>query len=224
MDSRPSTLAVTPMCPSDVAQTAALHERHLPNGLFPALGQGFLRRWHRTFITSPHACALVAREPGGPCRGFLIGTVDQRSYTAEVLRRDGWRLAPIGALALACRPRLAIHFARTRARRYIRAVARVFHPAGSHEAAPSGSAPSVAVLHAIVTDPQARGVGVAAALLDDFELTLQARNVQRLQLITLVHGGAADFYRRRGYVESAHRTNRDGEPIVQFDHRIGTAQ
>lgn len=227
MDSRPtsarnaSTVEVTPMSRSDVVQTAALHEAHLPNGLFPALGQRFVRHWHRTFITSPHACALVARDANGRCCGFLIGTVDQGPYTAEVLHRDGWRLAVAGTIALVLRPRLAIHFVRTRMGRYLRRIAGVFRRTGPITPEHTGTAGSVAVLHAIVTIPEARGQGIAAALLDDFEATLRARKVPQLQLITLADGGAADFYRRRGYVETAHRNNRDGEPIVQFDHHPG---
>lgn len=227
MDIRPpttpqtSSFQVIALSTTALAQTAALHEELLPNGLFPTLGRRFLRHWHQTFITSPYGIGLTAHDQQGNCCGFLIGTTDQRRYTQGVLRRSGYRLAALGTLSLTVRPRLAVRFLRTRAARYLKRIATApKRTAPPHDAQPRVE-PPVAALHALITEPSARGRGVAAALLRHFEQELRTRGVPTLQLVTLETGGASGFYRRLGYVETDRRTNRDGEAVVQFDRQLG---
>lgn len=227
MDSSSPSLRATPFCiealsDSTVKQTAAMHEQLLPNGLFPALGQRFIRHWHRTFTASPHAIGLIASESDGTCCGFLIGTLDQSQYTSEALRRHGPRLAGLGAAALLLRPRLGLHFARTRGALYLRRL--TVERVRSQEPHPQTPAGGVAVLHAIVILPSARGQGIGLALLRRFEAELMASQVSTLQLVTHEDGGACDFYRKAGYLETDRRMNRDGEAIVQFDRHLGDAQ
>lgn len=227
MDAHSPALQETPFCigaMSDmtVRQTAAMHELLLPNGLFPALGQRFIRQWHRSFTVSPHAIGLIANAPDGTCCGFLIGTLDQRQYTSGVLRHQGPRLACSAAPALLLRPRLGIYFARTRGALYLRKLA--VERGRSQRPHPRSPADGVAVLHAIVTSPTARGRGLGLALLRRFEQELMANGVPTLQLVTHEQGGAVDFYRKAGYVETDRRRNRDGDVIVQFDRYFGEAQ
>lgn len=224
MDPSPSprpqtTFRLTSLSADAVRQTAALHAQLLPNGLFPALGQRFLRRWHRTFITSPQATGFVAYDADGTCCGFLIGTLDQGRYTGEVLRRQGFGLALAGAMALMLRPRLATYFLRTRGRRYLRKLTIRRHRL--QDAHPHGPITGIAVLHAIATTPAVRGQGVGFALLKRYEQELMAHQVKTMQLVTQASGGACDFYRRAGYVETDRRLNRDGEAILQFDRFLG---
>ncbi|NNM47847.1 GNAT family N-acetyltransferase [Knoellia koreensis] len=216
-----SSFQVIAMSTAALAQTAALHEELLPNGLFPALGRRFLRHWHQTFITSPYGFGLTAFDQQGNCCGFLIGTTDQRLYTLGVLRRNGYRLAALGAVSMATRPRLAVRFMRTRAARYLIRIATARKRKAPPNAAHRESEPRVAVLHALITEPSARGRGVAAALLGQFEQELRSKGVPTLQLVTLETGGATGFYRRLGYVETDRRINRDGEAVVQFDRHLG---
>ena len=219
---RATPYLIDPLSERAVKQTAALHEHLLPNGLFPALGQRFIRQWHRTFMASPHAIGLIASDADGTCCGFLIGTLDQTQYTSEALRRHGPRLACWGGVALLLRPRLGIHFARTRGALYLRKL--TFERRRSTGPCPQTAPGGVAVLHAIVTLPTARGQGIGLALLRRFEHELMERRVTTLQLVTHEHGGACDFYRKAGYIETDRRRNRDGEAIIQFDRHLGKAQ
>lgn len=210
---------VRPLSPGALPHTAALHEELLPNGLFPALGQRFLRRWHRTFITSPYAIGLSAHGEDGRCCGFLIGTTDQGRYIEDVLSRDRYHLAAIGALALMTRPRLVARFARTRAVRYVVRIttARKGPRPDNLTRRPEAS---VAVLHAVITEPATRGCGIGAALMGQFESELRCSGSCTLQLVTLASGDAAGFYTRLGFAETDRRTNRDGEVVIQFERQL----
>jgi ribosomal protein S18 acetylase RimI-like enzyme len=214
---------VVPLPECALEETARLHVEQLPHGLFPALGQRFLLRWHETFIVSPVGIALAAVGDDGRVWGFLVGTSDQRRHTAEVVRRHGRSLALCAAGALLRRPRVLVHFLRTRALPYARrvalTVARRSPDAPSAEGQPSGP---VAVLHAVATFPAARGKGVGAALVTRYEEVLAERGIPHMQLVTQAEDGAAEFYRRLGYQESDRRPNRDGDEVIQFDCEPGT--
>src|SRR5215213_6456698 len=111
---RPGQTAVARLQRRHVAFAAALHGEVLDRGFFAALGPRFLRAYHRSFLASPHAVALVAHAGGHPI-GFLVGILRPRAHRRWVLSRHGPRLAAAGALALVVRPVVLVRFARTRA-------------------------------------------------------------------------------------------------------------
>lgn len=211
-------LRLAPMQPAHTSMSARLHRELLPHGLFPRLGQRFMRRWHRTFVDSPHGVALGVMDEQGVLRGFLIATVDQAGYTRDVLESARWALGWRGAIALAARPRLAAQFVRTRSRRYLR---RLRPGAARDQPGPEATPSRVGVLHAVACAPSARGNGVGTALLAEFVRLATEAETPLLQLVTRDSGGAADFYRRHGWVVTDQRLDRDGNAIVQLDHKPG---
>ena len=44
---------------AEIVQSAQLYTRHLPGGLFPRSGAGFVARWHRAFTDTQSACAAT---------------------------------------------------------------------------------------------------------------------------------------------------------------------
>lgn len=227
------TLHVVALTRDDVATTSRLHRDLLPNGLFPRLGDRFVRRWHQTFVDDDAAVAIGVRDGSGGLHGFLLGTTDQHGYSARTIRRHGRRLALHGGAALLLRPRLAYGFVRTRAGRYARRLLRrgqVVAPSlattASTTAGTTGAPTSsdmVGVLHALISVPTSRGRGVGAALVQQFERAARERGTPLLQLVTQAEGGAADFYRAIGWEVTDRRRDRDGHSIVQLDRRIGPA-
>jgi ribosomal protein S18 acetylase RimI-like enzyme len=213
VEGTPGTVMVTPLAYTDLQTTAALHVTLLPHGLFPRLGRGYVRRWHRTFIDSPYAEALCVRSDDGAVAGFLLGSTDDSQYTADVLANDKAALATRGALALLCRPHLAQTFVRTRLHRYVRRLTRRPPP----EPALAGNRPRVAVLHALITHPEHRGRGVGGALLRCFEDRVVQRRTSLIQLVTHEEDGASDFYRKLGWSETDRRPNKDGKMVIQMD-------
>ncbi len=215
--------------PTDVDFSARLHRRHLPHGLFPLLGHAFMRRWHATFLGAPEGIALIALRTGdgGEERvGFLVGAVDQVALVDHVLRHHRLELAASGAGALVLRPRLAVHFLRTRAPSYLRRMTGRTTPT-SHRARQPGAAPDgtrqgrhlapVAVLNALAIAPQARGEGAGAALVAAFVELARAAGSEQARLTTQAGAdGAGDFYEGLGWQRHGVHTTRDGVLVATY--------
>lgn len=105
-----------------LAHTATLHHVAL-DGLFVRLGPRFLRVYHRSFVDGPHAVALRSVDHGRTT-GFLLGTLDNEAHYRWLARRRSLRLVVAGSRALVVRPRAGVEVARTRLRRYLRALVR----------------------------------------------------------------------------------------------------
>lgn len=180
--------------PDDPPRTAALHVRYLRAGLFPALGAGFLTRWHRTFIDSAAADGAVIVETDGESEGAIVGFIlvgfDPGAHYQDVLRSHFRPLAVHGLLGLARRPRLAAYFARTRVRRYLSGFARLGlrgrrrASTGSAPEESAGAPPRLAVVHAVVADPGHRGHGLGRRLLAWAEERSAAEGVDQITLVT----------------------------------------
>lgn len=209
-------MVVRRLTDDDLRFAAALHRRALPHGFFAGLGLRFLRAYYHTFLASPAACAVVA-EADGQRAGVLVGTIDDHHHWRWVVRSRGAPLAALGSLALLSRPRAALRFVRTRARRYLRALVRSLGPSHDDFSA-SGPAPRpVAVLTHVSVVPHGRGVGIGAALVAAFVREAAAAGVSELQLVTLADDrGAAGFYRGLGWEYVCDRRGLDGTMLSRF--------
>ncbi|WP_165368263.1 GNAT family N-acetyltransferase [Phytoactinopolyspora endophytica] len=218
----------------ELDMTAFLHVTELPHGLFPRLGRGFVRRWHRAHLRSDYGTVLVARR-GGVVVGFLVGTVDRRANVAWIIRRHRTELVAAGLRALAARPVLAWPFLRTRGLRYAR---RIMRPGASgtsqatdySQAVPSNTGPDepnaldgpgspapLAVLEAVVVDFPERGNGIGSALVDAFLAEVVAADANRVELVTKADArGAAGFYERSGWSRVGEHVDRDGDEVLTF--------
>lgn len=189
------------MAPVEAGFAARLHADALPHGFFASLGEQYLRVYYMSFLSSPHACALMADLNGVPL-GFVVGALDPEAHRSFTIRRHGARLALQGARALVRRPRLGVDFLCTRLGRYTKGIVRTLRPRSSP---PSGEQhPRVmgrlGVLSHIAVVPDARGAGVGEALVEAFVQSARSASVHRLQLLTLADGhGATTFYDRLGW-------------------------
>lgn len=209
----------------DVPAVVALHLAHLPHGLFPRLGRGFMARWHRTFLGAGHGVSLVVVDDDDRVIGFLAGATAQRTHVRTVLAEQKVPLALAGLGALATRPGVALHFLRTRARTYLRRLAGVQRVQAAAE--PAATAPDgtdVAVVTALVVDPAARGRGVGARLVERFVDLSAAGPAERAELITLDGGqGAREFYEGLGWTLAGTRANRDGQACLRMELTLPVA-
>ena len=197
---------------------AALHAEKLPHGFFAELGHRFLRAYLETFVASPHAVALLVKSHGAPV-GMVVGVLRPASHARWVLRRRGLRLALLGGLALATRPRLALRFVRTRLARYRRAFGR------------RGSLPTTmetgqpAVLSHVAVTPGAEGAHLGTQLVQAFVAAARDAGCSSIVLVTLAgENGAVGFYRRLGWVESSPHRNFDGQPMIAFSLQLSPKQ
>src|SRR3546814_11976374 len=97
----------------DLVRAARLHREHLPHGLFPSLGERFLRRYLRTYLNTPTAVALAIEGEHGMF-GFLCGTVDRRAHRGHVFRAHAASLVRGGVFPLTSHPEVATLFVRPR--------------------------------------------------------------------------------------------------------------
>ncbi|MCC5950440.1 MAG: hypothetical protein JJT89_18460, partial [Nitriliruptoraceae bacterium] len=126
-------MTVRPARVPETQATAAVHAALL-TGLFVSLGRGFLRAYHASFLSSPHAVVLVAL-PVAPRdgvrvtpNGFLVGTLDNEAHYRWLARARSVLLVLVAGRALIIRPRLAARVVRTRGARYARALLRRLRP------------------------------------------------------------------------------------------------
>jgi GNAT superfamily N-acetyltransferase len=229
----PAGYRMRPLRPADTDVTARLHRELLPNGLFPSLGPRFVRRWHRTFLDTPAAMGLAVVHDGRLV-AFVLATLDQRLYLHHVLRSHRWPLMWRGALGLLLRPHVLWRFLRTRVRAYARHLlpGRLGRPGTADASRPPGPDGSprperrlrVAVVHAVVTAPEARGQGCARALLDTFVAAARRARADHVALVTdcsdpalgLPPEGAAAMYEKLGWTRTATRRHRDGRFIAEY--------
>jgi ribosomal protein S18 acetylase RimI-like enzyme len=210
----PESVGVSLAGPRDVGFCAALHAQALDQGIFSALGHGFLRAYYSTFVASPHAIALLARAGGVPV-GMVVGIVDPRSHTRWVMRRRGLRLAARGAAMLLVRPRIAVSFVRTRLARY----RTTWRRTRSDSVPPKRSLKQhrTAVLSHIAVVPGGRGAGVGRALVDEFLAAARGAGVDSVTLVTRQgDDGAGAFYSRLGWRDDGARVTFDGQPVAAF--------
>ncbi|MFI6532043.1 GNAT family N-acetyltransferase [Nonomuraea sp. NPDC050547] len=157
----------------DVPDIVRLHRADLSQGFFVELGERFLTRYYRTFLTSPAAVALIA-ELGDELAGFLVGCTDVRVHRRHVVKLERWRLARAGAASLLLRPDLTARFVRTRAQRYARGI----RAADTTE----GTARRTGVLNHIAVHRALRRCRVGSALVSGFVDIAKVHGVEQLVL------------------------------------------
>lgn len=212
----------------DTTRTAALHVSELPHGLFPRLGEIFVRRWHRANLRSAHGVVLVATRDDEVV-GFVLGTLDRHANVAWIIQHHRRELIVAAARAMVRRPSVAAHFVRTRGVRYGR---RLLGAVPSTRVADPGAVPEAefspaAVLEAVVVDPAARGRGVGSALVAAFVAEAADAGLRRVELVTKAGGtGAGGFYERAGWHQVGGHVDRDGDQVLTYriDPRVAVSR
>lgn len=212
-------LAVRDAQLSDLRVTAELHVRELPVGLFPRMGTRFVARWHRVYLESRHAVALVARDESGHVVGFLLGSTDREALRRDLL--DGHRaaLTCLGLLALSTRPRTLHRFLRSRLRPYLRRLRR------ARRSTPEAPADLSAVgdLTAVAVRADRQRTGAGSALVGEFLRRCDGAGTGRVELLAATTApGATEFYTRTGWAPGRCTSTRDGESLRLFSFDVGT--
>ena len=206
----PCSSEIRAIGPDDLDFCTVLHAETLRHGFFAELGNPFLRAYLETFVSSPHGVALLLTARDAPV-GMVVGILRVRAHVRWVLRHRGLRLALLGVMALAVRPRLALRFARTRIARYRRAWRQ------RNAAALPEHAGQPAVLSHVAVAPGAQRSGLGAELVRAFVDVARAAGSGRVVLTTLAgEAGAAGFYRRQGWIERGPHRDFDGQAALGF--------
>lgn len=202
---------VMPAGVEDLGLTSELHVEELPHGLFPRLGEPFMRQWHLAHFESRYGVILVARK-GDDVVGFALGTTDQHANVAWIIDRHRWKLLLSATRAFVTRPAVAALFVRTRAMHYARRLLRRSAPPLQD---PDGEV--VAVLEALVVTPPARRQGLGTSLVEAFTGIVAAAGTERAELVTKAGvAGAGGFYEHNGWHQVGTHVDRDGDPVLTY--------
>jgi GNAT superfamily N-acetyltransferase len=133
----------------------------------------------------------------------------------------GLLLRGLGSLAL--RPRLALHFARTRLARYCRRLIpnswtrqAPGNPGGS--GGPGSPPGTTAVLAHVVVVEHARHHGIGTALIARFVSDASDAGCARVSLVTAAgDGGAGPYYARLGWLPRGETSTSDGRRLAAYD-------
>jgi len=208
-------LSIEPLNQADIPATANLHRDNLHLGLFPKLGRHFLGLYQESFARSPYGIALVARDDNAVV-GALFGTTSNAEHYRWVTRNFGSKLALAGCGAMLTRPQVAFDFARTRAGRYARGVARYMGLVPSASPGQPGAPRPVSVLSHIVTDAATRRRGVGRRLIEGFANRASARGVHRALLVTEEGGLGTPFFERLGCRLVGQHKSQDGAILREY--------
>ena len=194
---------------ADVPAIAALHRRNLGHGLYPKLGERFLRHYHAAMLESPHSTCLAVGPVGEPV-GFVVAVLEPRAHREWLRGRAALELALHGLLGLLSHPRALVLFLRTRVGRYVRALL-------GRGPIPTPSPVPAVLLHVAVA-PSARGEGIGGALADEVVDAAGRAGRETVRLVTETGSDAERFYERRGWRRRDQRWGRDGVPVTEFEH------
>lgn len=203
---------IRPLARDDLVWSASLHSAQLPRGFFAELGAPYLRSYHASFITSPHALGMVAIVDDEPI-GFLLATTDGAAHYRHVLRYSGLPLILRGGFALATRPRLLARFITTRARRYARGARRLRRRPAARILA---RRPAAEVVH-IAVEPDTSGKGVGRSLLAHAEAALAGMGARKVLARTVDAGG---FYASLGWAKRGSSTDLEGALYEVFERGL----
>ncbi|AEQ52997.1 GNAT family N-acetyltransferase [Pelagibacterium halotolerans] len=208
-------LSIEPLNQADIPATANLHRQNLRLGLFPKLGRHFLGLYQESFARSPYGIALVARDEDAVV-GALFGTTSNAEHYRWVTRNFGSKLALAGCGAMITRPQVALDFARTRAGRYARGVARHIGLLPSVSSASNGAPRPVSVLSHIVTDVNVRRRGIGRRLIEGFADRATVQGVHRALLVTEEGGLGTPFFERLGCRLVGRHKSQDGATLREY--------
>ncbi|MDH6522287.1 GNAT superfamily N-acetyltransferase [Streptomyces sp. SAI-090] len=210
----PGGFVIRRMSPEDLPFVVPEYLENFPEGFFARLGPAFLTAQCRTYLASPHARALIAEAEGIPV-AFLLGVTDPAAHRCEVLGGHRRTLLLRGLAGLALRPRLALHFVRTRLGRYLRKLM----PGGRAVPDPALVQQGItAVLAYVAVSSRARSGGIGGALIDQFVADAYASGCARVSLVTAVgDSGAGPYYERRGWLPRGETRTPEGRRLAAYD-------
>ncbi|NLU78461.1 GNAT family N-acetyltransferase [Micromonospora sp. HNM0581] len=215
-------LVLRPARREDLPAMSRAHVELLPIGLFPSLGARFVRRWHRTFLTSPYGVGVVVVDTAAASEkivGFVLGTTDQAAYTTALTndRRAMAALAFTGLVALLLRPRAALRVVRTRVRPWARRVVPGRATAPARARAEPSSTPHVAVMTALAVRPDWRKSGIGVLLAARFVESVRRAGARWAEAQTSTGPlGATGFYERLGWDAGHERPTPDGDSVRTY--------
>ena len=229
------TVSVRPLETRDVAESSRLHHEVLDMEFLSRCGEHFLRCYHRAWLDSVDALAIVAVNDRGDVVGVLLGALCPERHFRGMVRRHGAALGFFMAAHALANPRFFKELLVTRGARYSRGLLRILvasvrsHARRGH-VVPGGTRDSSSAESDSTADPvlrsgevthvmvrtDAQGEGVGRALLEEAERSAQAAGLDELILVTPPDLAAGAFYDHLGWQRAGRLTSRSGEEFIRY--------
>jgi len=200
---------------ADLEVIVRWHLAEFPQGFFARLGPGFLRAYYRSFMAAPAAVLWVAADDD-TLVGCVAATTDAAAHRRHVLAVHRRRLAVAAGAALLRRPRLAGHFIRSRASRYVRRVLPRILPAARPCPAAPDAGLTVGTAQQVVVAAEARRRGVGRLLLQRVAAHARACGADRLMLVSDRAERSHRFYGRLGWTHDGQKVTHDGRALARW--------
>lgn len=170
---------------ADIAFVASIHLAAFDGFFLSQLGYRFLCVMYRAFFRSPSTLFIVFETASGELAGFAVGSFQGK--------KDRW-------LAIRSLPHFLVAVLPAVLRNPAPVVQRLWARFFNAGESPQVS-PSAAVLRSIGVMPSARGKGIAASLLQAFEVLARSKGAGHVFLTTdeINNERAQRFYERAGY-------------------------
>lgn len=214
-----TTIEVRPLLACYVQEAVRLHLEQLSDEFITRFGRRFLTIYYQAFAQSPDGVALVAVDISTErVVGALLGNVGASRHYHYMVKHFGLQLGLALIRQALFSPRLAKDLLRTRARRYIRGVARLITRKFRRSPSCSSQAEAVADLTHLVVDTTLRSHGVGSRLVTAYENLAWQAGAVRIDLVTLPRhlGGAGTFYERLGFSNAGKQVSRSGETFLLY--------
>lgn len=191
---------IDPMSSSDIPAVVALQTAFLDGSIVTQLGPRFLTPFHAHALEHESSRGFVARNAADAIVGFALGSVDVQGFNRHVKPRV---LAPL-LRSLLSPARIGVLVC------LMRMIA---------EGEPQPHIPAELLL--LVVAPEARRLGVGAALLTAMEEAFVRQQIPRYRVAVRSHLAAARaFYSARGFEHEQDRAVL-GRPMVYLTKRVG---
>jgi ribosomal protein S18 acetylase RimI-like enzyme len=193
------------------------HLDNFPGNALSRLGEGFVRRYYRTFLDGPHAAACVA-QANGDSVGYLAGILDAAEHRKLLRRYHGRELALSAARGAILHPARSAPLVRHRTRL---AFARSLARARNSTPMADGATGRVAVLSHLVVSQEARSSGIGSSLVCDFLASCADAGADTACVATMQgDDGAGRLYARLGWTKQRERETFDGRQIAIYSRSV----
>jgi ribosomal protein S18 acetylase RimI-like enzyme len=188
-----------------------VHLRAFPTFFLTCLGSRFLREFYGSFVSNPQGVGFVAEEQTGTVLGVVVGPLEPDNHFRRLLQRRWWAFATASLGAVVTKPTVVPRLLR----------------AACYRGTPPAGAPR-SLLSSIAVTPEARGLGIGAALVQAWTREAQALGSGGCYLTTDAENNDVvnSFYRNLGWALDETYARPEGRKmnryVLDFAPRLGS--
>jgi ribosomal protein S18 acetylase RimI-like enzyme len=191
-------IAINPLCRNDAKSVADLHIKNLKSNFKGLPGKKLLQYYYQCVSGNTGCVGYVARD-GQNILGYVCGIWDKAKFQSKLINEFGFQLICWGLFEIFLAPKMLLNF-----------ISRLY---------PKKKGQKIIgyELRPIVVTEQARGTGVAGALVDQLKKDAKSRGYTKIFLVTEIENHRAQkFYEKSGFLRSGELSN-SGQKYYHYE-------